>query len=117
MSSYKGRTADENKGKVVYNVSIVKGIVKLAVENVDGVVIRGKNKLANKNTDDIKVETVNGAINVKVSVDVYYGYSVPDVAYNIQQNIKHNVESMSKYKIGDIDVNVNGIIFPEENMD
>ncbi|MBO6262644.1 MAG: Asp23/Gls24 family envelope stress response protein [Clostridia bacterium] len=54
-------------------------------------------------------------MNVSVIVNIYYGYSIPDVAYNIQQNIKHSVESMSKYKIGNIDVKVNGVIFPDES--
>lgn len=114
MAVYKHK--DESKGKVVYNVGIVKGIVRLAVEDVEGVAIETKNKIR-KNTDSgIKVDVTNsGNINVSVIVDVYYGYSIPDVAYNIQRSIKHSVESMSKYKIGNIDVKVNGVIFPEEN--
>ena len=104
-----------NKGKVTYNVGIVKGIVRLAVEDVAAVAIQNKKKAVRKSTDGIKVEFSSGAISVAVSVDVYYGYSIPDVAFNIQQSIKHSVESMSKYKIGNIDVKVNGVIFPEEN--
>ena len=46
---------------------------------------------------------------------MYYGYSIPDVVYDIQKNIKHSVESMSKYRIGNVDVRVDGVIFPEEN--
>ncbi|MBR2337560.1 MAG: Asp23/Gls24 family envelope stress response protein [Clostridia bacterium] len=108
--------SDELKGKVVYNVGIVKGIVRLAVEDVEGVAIQNKKNGAKTNSDSIKVDTSpNGTINVIVSVDVCYGYSIPDVAYNIQRSIKHSVESMSKYKIGNIDVKVNGVKFPEEN--
>lgn len=114
MAVYNHNASENNQGKVVYNVGIVKGIVRLAVEDVEGVAIQSKNK-AKKSAESIKVDVVNGAINVSVSVDVYYGYSIPDVAYNIQRNIKHSVESMSKYKIGNIDVKVNGVIFPEEN--
>ncbi len=115
MAVYKHNT-DESKGKVVYNVGIVKGIVRLAVEDVEGVAIQDKNKKAvKKSSDGIKVETSNNNINVSVNVDVYYGYSIPDVAYNIQRNVKHSVESMSKYKIGTIDVKVTGVIFPDEN--
>ncbi len=117
MAFYKNRADGDNKGKVVYNVGIVKGIVRLAVEGVEGVAVQTKKKFAQKSSDDIKVDVVGGAINVKVTVDVYYGFSIPDVAYNIQQNIKHNVESMSKYKMGAIDVKVNGVIFSEENVD
>ena len=51
---------------------------------------------------------------MNVSVEVYYGYSIPDVVYNIQKNIKHSVESMSKYKIGNVDVKVEGVLFSED---
>ena len=115
MAVYKNNFKSENKGKVVYNIGIVKGIVRLAVEDVQGVAIRNKKHTVKKSGDGIKVEVSGGVINVAVSVDIYYGNSVPDVAYNIQQNIKHSVESMSKYKIGNIDVKVNGVLFPEEN--
>lgn len=114
MAIYKQNAGDSGKGKVIYNVGIVKGIVRLAVEDVEGVAIQNKKKNAKKSADDIKVEVINGNISVGVCVDVYYGFSIPDVAYNIQRNIKHSVESMSKYKIGNIDVKVNGVIFPDE---
>ena len=113
MSVYKGNYNNDNKGKVNYNVGIVKGIVRLAVEDVSGVAIQNKKKAVKKSTDGIKVEFSSGTISVAVSVDVYYGYSIPDVAYNIQQSIKHSVESTSRYKIGNIDVKVNGVIFPD----
>ena len=114
MTVYKNKTVDSGKGNVVYNVGIVKGIVRLAVEDVEGVAIQNKKKLSSKSIDDIKVDIVNGSINVSVNIEVYYGYSIPDVAYNIQRNIKHSVESMSKYKIGNVDVKVSGVIFPSE---
>ncbi|CDE21532.1 putative uncharacterized protein [Acidiphilium sp. CAG:727] len=110
---YKGNTDNSGKGKIVYNTGIVKGIVRLAVEDVSGVAIKDK-KSSKKNTDCIKVEVLSGNINVNVSVEVYYGYSIPDVVYNIQKNIKHSVESMSKYKIGNVDVKVEGVLFSED---
>ena len=116
MTVYK-HNSDESKGKIVYNVGIVKGIVRLAVEDIEGVAIQNKKKGAKTNSDSIKVSvSPNGTIDVSVNVDVCYGYSIPDVASNIQRNIKHSVESMSKYKIGNIDVKVNGVKFLEEHV-
>jgi len=115
MASYKANPKSENKGKVVYNVGIVKGIVRLAIDDVPGVSIQNKKRSVTKSKDGIKVDVSGGEINISVIVDILYGYSIPEVAYNIQKNIKHSVESMSKYKIGNVDVKVNGVIFPEEN--
>ena len=114
MADYKDN-GSEKKGKVIYNIGIVKGIVRLAVEDVAGVAIQYRKRTVRKSTVGIKVDCVNGIINVAVTVDVYYGYGISDVAYDIQRNIKHSVEAMSKYKIGNIDVKVNGVIFPDEN--
>ena len=91
MADYKDN-GSEKKGKVIYNIGIVKGIVRLAVEDVAGVAIQYRKRTVRKSTDGIS-----------------------DVAYDIQRNIKHSVEAMSKYKIGNIDVKVNGVIFPDEN--
>ena len=47
---------------------------------------------------------------VDVSVIAHYGYSVPELAYRIQQNIKQMVESMTKYKIAKVDIHVQSVV-------
>ena len=112
MSNLK-TTDTERKGKVVYNPSIVKGIVALAVSDVSGVSLC---KLGKKdNLDLIKITFSGDDIDVDVSVDIEYGYNVPDVAYEIQQSVKRNVESMSKYKVDKVDVHVSSVAFEEEH--
>lgn len=110
MAVYK-RNNSQRKGKVTYNASIVKGIVVLAVSEVAGVAIRkGKKDKLNL----IKITFNGDVVSVAVTVDVYYGFNVPDVAFNIQQSVKHNIEAMSKYKVDLVDVFVNGVIFDKE---
>lgn len=105
--------ASESRGKVVYNESIVKGIVAIAVTNVEGVATnQGKNGFSLK--DNIKIVSDKDGISVSVSVNVFYGYNIPDVAYNIQNGIKESVESMSKYKISKVDVFVSDVVFEEK---
>ena len=86
----------ESKGKTYYNAGIVKGIVSLAVSEVAGVAISPKGKKATKISDAIKLKFGDTGISVDVFVNVYTGYTVPDVAFNIQQNIQQSVESMSE---------------------
>ena len=90
-------------GNVVYNSSIVKSIIMLAVPKVEGVVFDASSKSAN---DAIVLEFSGFNVSVDVTVAVDYGFNIPDVAYNIQQSIKHNVETMSDYKIDTVDVHV-----------
>ena len=46
-------------------------------------------------------------------LQVDYGYNVPSLAFRIQQSIKHNVESMTKYKVDKVDVHIQDVNFPE----
>ncbi|MBQ7408410.1 MAG: Asp23/Gls24 family envelope stress response protein [Clostridia bacterium] len=98
-------------GKVVYNSSIVRGIIVLAVAEVEGVAVNGDEKGVK---DSVKLEFSNDYnVSVEVTVSVRYGYNIPDVAYNIQQSVKHNVEAMSNYKISKIDVHVVDVLFDD----
>ena len=96
-------------GNVVYNSSIVKSIIMLAVPKVEGV----KFATSSKSNNDAIVLQFSGEYNVSVDlkVAVDYGFNIPDVAYHIQQSIKHNVETMSDYKIDNVDVHVVNVNF------
>ena len=95
------------KGKITYNADIVSGIVVLSLQETEGIeLVPSKNK-------GIKLCFEKEGIFVDISVIAHYGYSVPELAYRIQQTIKQMVESMTKYKIAKIDVHVQSVVFPE----
>ena len=103
------------KGNVTYNESIVQGIVILAVSEVAGVVLK-KDKAKDK-VDYIKIDFNGNKVSVDVSVDVMFGHNVPDVAYDIQDSIKRNVETMSRYTVSSVDVHVESVTFNEVTAD
>lgn len=117
MAELKKYSSGGNQGKTYYNTGIVKGIVSLAISEVAGVAISSKStKKTAKFSDAIKLKFDDKGICVDVNVNVFTGYNVPDVAFNIQQNIKQSVESMSEYKISEINVHVVNVIFAEEEI-
>ena len=116
MAELKKTSNTEANGKTHYTAGIVKGIVSLAVSEVAGVVISTKGKKSAKFSDAIKLKFEESGICVDVNVNVYTGHSVPDVAFNIQQNIKQSVESMSEYKISSVNVHVVNVILAEEEV-
>ncbi len=106
-----------NKGSLIYDESIVKGIVSIAVSAVEGVVLPAPKKGARTAArDNIKITSEKDGIYVNVTVSVVYGYNVPDVAYNIQSSVKQNVETMTKYKISKVDVFVSDVVFDEKRI-
>ena len=95
------------KGKISYNSNIVSGIVALAISEVDGV------SLLNTKNKGIKLSFDKQGIIADISVKVDSTANVSSVAFKIQQSIKHNVESMTNYKVANVDVHIADVNFPE----
>ena len=95
------------KGKITYNSSIVSGIVALAIGEVEGAhLINTKNKGLKLTFDK---QGIVADINVKVDITA----NVSSLAFKIQQSIKHNVESMTNYKVEKVNVHVTDVNFLE----
>ena len=52
---------------------------------------------------------------IDISVEVKFGFNIPDVAFDIQETIKHNIEAMSKYKVSSVNVHFEDVKFEELN--
>ena len=106
MSNVRLNPEDKN-GKVVYNAGIVRGIVALAIDDVEGAQpLSGKKR-------GISLYIEKDGIYADVSVIVKYGYNIPELAYRIQQSIRQNVENMTKYKVAKVDVHVEDVVFED----
>lgn len=105
MFNIKLNTKDKQSGKVVYNAGIVQNIVVLAVKEVEGAMpVQGKR-------NGISLYLEKEGIYADVSVVVKYGYNVPELAYRIQQSVKQNVENMTRYKVVEVNVHIQDVVF------
>ena len=110
MSNFKLTTNDKQKGKVVYNAGIVQNIVELAVAEVEGTVPnQGKR-------GGISLFLEKEGVYVDVSVVVKYGYNGPELAYRVQQTVKQSVENMTHFKVAQVDVHIQDVVFCEETQ-
>ena len=105
MAIFRRVPSGDQKGKVSYNAGIVDGIINLAVSEIEGVSLTGGKK-------GIKSYFEKDGIYAEISVQIDAGLVVPEVAFKIQQSVKHNVEAMTKYKIAKVDVHITSVIFP-----
>ena len=116
MAYMKHTPTNGHEGKIVYNGGIVNGIVLLAISEIEGAEVAvEESKFKNNVKKAIKVSFEKDGIHVAVDVKIHCSACVSDIAFKIQENIKHNVEAMTEYHIATVDVNVEGIIFDEEN--
>lgn len=105
MSNFKLTLENKENGKTIYNAGIVQNIVALAVAEVEGaVLVQGK-----KNGIALFIE--KDGVYADVSVIVKYGYNVPELAYRIQQSVKQSVENMTRYRVAEVDVHIQDVVF------
>ncbi len=115
MAYFKHTPAGGHEGKIVYNGGIINGIALLALAEIDGVEIYTNQRKFRKSTKkSLKVRFEKNGIHVSIAVKVHFGTCVSDMAFKIQEGIKHNIESMTEYKISQVDVKVLGVIFDNE---
>ena len=107
MAHLRHDPSSTQNGKITYDSGIVNGIVELAINEVDGVT------LLNTKNRGVKLEFEKNGIVADISGKVSYGYNVASLAFRIQQSIKHNVESMTKFKVDKINVHVQDVDFPD----
>ena len=113
-----------NRGKVSCNKNILLSIVNLAAKEIAGVSSlcenfgSGLKKLFSNNyTDGVKITNTNDGVNVDIYLNVWFGYSVNDVAYRVQENVKNGISSMMEVKVNSINVHVLGVDFKRGKED
>jgi len=110
MSNIKLGTQDKQSGKVVYNAGIIQNIVALAVQEVDGTLLLPGKK------HSVSLYLEKDGVYADVSVVVKYGYDVPELAYRIQQSVKQNVETMTRYRVAKVDVHILDVVFEDPSV-
>ena len=111
-------------GTVSFATEVVATIAGLAATEVDGVasMISPSAGLAdmfsrksNRNlTKGVRIDLDGNMVTVDITITVDYGSPVPDVARNIQENVKKAIETMSGLDVRSVDVHVTGISFERE---
>ena len=111
-------------GTVSFATEVVATIAGLAATEVDGVasMISPSAGLAdmfsrksNRNlTKGVRIDLEDNRVSVDITITVDYGSPVPDVARNIQENVKKAIETMSGLDVKNVDVHVTGISFERE---
>ncbi|NMB35742.1 MAG: Asp23/Gls24 family envelope stress response protein [Firmicutes bacterium] len=103
-------------------VSIISG---LAATEIDGVAsmsggIAGgiAEALGRKNlSKGVKVEVGEEEAAVDLFMIVRYGSRIPDVAWQVQENVKKAVENMTGLKVVKVNVHVQGVNFPQQQAE
>ena len=114
MARIKKVTRNKHEGKIIYGDGIVDGIVYLAVAEIPYAELYTLKQRAKNRSKSIKVNFAKDGVHVEVVVKVHYSQAVSDMAFKIQEIIRHNVEAMTDYHIANVNVVVCGVLFDEK---
>lgn len=100
-------------------IAIIAGLAAVEVEGVysmSGGITGGiADALGIRNlSKGIKAETRDNKVYVDIHIIAEFGARIPEVAWNIQENVKKNVEKMTGMRVMEANIHVQGINIPKE---
>lgn len=115
-------------GHVTISDEVVATIASIAAKSTEGVygmvnTITGgfAEFLGMKNpSKGVKVQITDRDVKIDMSVIVEYGVKIPDVAWEIQDKVKSEVEAMTGLNVAAVNVSIDGVnmnVKPVENTD
>ena len=125
MSSETVRSLPSELGTIRIADDVVAVIAGLAAVEVEGVAamsggiaggiaeVLGRRNLAK----GVKVEVGTEEAKIDIFIIVKYGMRIPDVAWEIQENVKRAVERMTGLNVLQVNVHVQGVSFPHKDKE
>ena len=91
----------------------------LAVSEVEGIAPIREGKVNKEETSSpflqkLKFDIDENELTIQLSFYVFYGYTIPEVAFKVQEAVKNGIENMTGYKLNSVDVTIMGVITPSE---
>lgn len=119
----KAGETDENMGNIKIAVDVVTTIAGIAASEIEGVSnmyssiaggiaeILGAKKNPGKG---VKVEMKEDSVIVDLFIIVEYGIRIPELAWEIQETVKENIETMTGLLVEKVNIHVEGISFDKD---
>lgn len=108
---------EDKSGEVRVAGEVVTIIAGLAATEVEGVSSMAGNitnelvsKLGMKNlSKGVKVEISNSSAVVNLSLNIDYGYSIPEVSQRVQERVKAAIENMTSLNVREVNIRIAGV--------
>ena len=105
---------EDNLGEVRIADEVVAIIAGLAATEVEGVSSMAGNitnelvsKLGMKNlSKGVRVEVLDGRVEVEVALNIAYGFAIPDVSAKVQEKVKTAIETMTGLNVALVNVRI-----------
>ena len=114
----------EEIGKVIISDEVFSLIAGLAAMEVEGVNSMAGNitrelvaKLTIKNlTKGVKVAVQDESVTVYMSLNIDFGYNIPQVSAKVQERVKASVENMTGFHVESVNIKIGGVIVNRDRV-
>ncbi|OON85581.1 alkaline-shock protein [Oribacterium sp. C9] len=62
----------------------------------------------------VSISIEEGHVSVDLSLNVKYGYSIPEVSKNVQDKVAQAIESMTGLNVLDVNIKISGVVTNED---
>ncbi len=84
----------------------VKGVASMAGNITNELVAKmGIKRLSN----GVKVDVIDNIVTVDLTLNIEYGYNIPDISKKVQERVKSTIESMTGMTVTDVNVRIAGV--------
>lgn len=114
----------ERVGNIKISIDVVSTIAGVATMNCEGVHgmagtlagdiaerLGAKKRNLNKG---VKVDMTETNASIDLYIVVKYGVRIPELAWEIQESVKNNVESMTGLKVDKVNIHIEGVNFDDD---
>ncbi len=103
-----------HEGKITYGDGIVDGIVLLALNDIPNVELFTPPIHKKMRSKSINVNIEKDGVHIDIVVKTHFSQNVADIAFKIQEAVRHNIEAMTEYHIASVNVIVKGVTFEDK---
>lgn len=101
-------------------VAIIAGLAATEVDGVDSMAGNITNelvgKLGMKNlSKGVKVDVTEEHVSVDLSLNLKYGYNIPEVGEKVQDRVKSAIENMTGLSVLDVNIKIAGVNMEDAN--
>ena len=117
MNAVAAAAETEDKiGNVKISVDVIATVAGIATNEIKGVAGMSGNALGGiaDILKGVKVEISDNSCVIDLNIVVDYGVRIPDIAWDVQENVKNSVESMTGMTVEKVNIHVEGIDFSKE---
>ncbi len=119
-------TAEESVGNVRISADVVSTIAGIATTELEGVAgmyssfaggIAEKLGAKKNPSKGVKIDMTEETVSIDLYIVVDYGVRIPELSWEIQENVKNNVETMTGLTVEKVNIHIEGVSFAKETAD